>query len=76
MREPCGINSRLTLKDFYSEGLQHEYNAIYRTSEEYSKLIKNFLVGFEIINEGYMFEQDELNNRKETVQYYYILKRS
>ena len=31
--------------------------------------------GFSIAKEGYLFDDDSLNNRKETVQYYYILER-
>lgn len=34
------IDSRLTLKDFYSEGLDADYNAIYRTEDEYRELFK------------------------------------
>lgn len=34
------IESRLTLKDFYSEGLEADYNAIYRTEDEYMELFK------------------------------------
>lgn len=34
------IESRLTLKDFYSEGLEADYNAIYRTKDEYMELFK------------------------------------
>lgn len=77
IREPVGISERLTLKDFFSEELQDNYNAIYRTREE----IRNFLQetflekGFSILEEGFLFDEDALNNRKETAQYYYVLRR-
>ena len=31
--------------------------------------------GFRIKEEGFLFDDDTLNNRKETAQYYYILER-
>lgn len=37
---------------------------------------KTFLpAGFRVTDEGFMFDSPELNNRKETTQYYYILER-
>lgn len=77
IREPIGIKDRLTLKDFFSEELKDNYNAIYRTREELMKFFKPTLLekGFSIREEGFLFEEDVLNNRKETVQYYYILER-
>lgn len=77
IREPVGINSRLTLKDFYSSELDDYYNAIYRTRGELVELIAPALIdkGFLIEKEGFLFEDESLNNRKETAQYYFILKR-
>lgn len=77
MREPVGIETRLTLKDFYSDELEDNYNAIYRTREELIGLISPALLkkGFSVIHEGYLFEEAGLNNRAETAQYYFILKR-
>ena len=77
MREPVGIETRLTLKDFYSDELEDNYNAIYRTREELISLISPALLekGFSIVREGYLFEKAGLNNRAETSQYYFILKR-
>ena len=34
------METRLTLKDFYSEGLESDYNAIYRTEDEYIEVFK------------------------------------
>lgn len=77
IREPIGLQERLTLKDFYSDELNDEYHAIYRTKSELMKFIKNSLInkGFSISKEGFLFEEDELNNRKETAQYFFILER-
>lgn len=76
IREPIGTEERLTLKNFYSEELKDRYNAIYRTKEELNLFFKILIdKGFQMINNGYLFEEDSLNNRKETVQYYYIFER-
>lgn len=77
IREPIAINERLTLKDFFSEELKDNYNAIYRTREELMESINKIFVssGFEIKEQGFLFEDTALNNRKETTQYYYILER-
>lgn len=77
IREPIAVQKRLMLKDFFSEELQDNYNAIYRTRAELIELFGHtlFQKGFQIEKEGFLFEEDALNNRKETIQYYYILKR-
>jgi len=77
IREPIGISERLTLKDFFSEELDDYYNAIYRTRNELKDFLKRALLdkGFRIVEENFLFEEDKLNNRKETAQYYYILER-
>lgn len=78
IREPIAIEDRLTLKEFYSAELKDSYSAIYRTREELQEFMKEslFREGFQIKQEGFLFEEDALNNRKETVQYYYLLERS
>lgn len=77
IREPVGISERLTLKDFYSDELKDNYNAIYRTRKElfHFFIIPFFEKGFYIKEQGFLFEGERLNNRKETAQYYYILER-
>lgn len=77
IREPIGLTNRLTLKDFYSDELKDNYNAIYRTDSEIKEALNQTLLcaGFKIIHEGFLFDDDALNNRKETSQYYYILER-
>ena len=77
IREPIAIEERLTLKDFFSEELNDYYNAIYRTRDELMVSINEMFLnkGFRIKEEGFLFDDDTLNNRKETAQYYYILER-
>lgn len=77
IREPIGISERLTLKDFFSDELEDYYNAIYRTREEVVEFIQKAFLdkGFYIRDESFLFDEDNLNNRKETAQYYYILER-
>lgn len=77
IREPIGIKERLTLKQFFSDELQDNYNAIYRTREELMRFLGMVVLkrGFQIKEEGFLFHEDSLNNRKETAQYYYVLER-
>lgn len=75
IREPVGIQERLTLKDFFSEELNHDYHTIYRTAEEYRSMLKEAAPNFEIFQSGYLFDRPLLNNRQETSQYYYLIKR-
>ncbi|MCM1037833.1 MAG: class I SAM-dependent methyltransferase [Ruminococcus sp.] len=77
IREPVGIKDRLTLKNDFSDELQDNYNAIYRTRDEIMGFLKEAFLekGFVIKEENFLFEDDSLNNRKETAQYYFILER-
>ena len=45
--------------------------------DQIKEILKDTLLNknFAIETERFLFETDELNNRKETKQYYYILKR-
>lgn len=64
------INNRLTLKEFYSKELECEYNAIYRTPEEYENVI--FDLNLKIINNGFLLDE-ETGKRDETNQKYWLL---
>lgn len=75
LREPIGIQERLTLKDFYSQELGHDYHTIYRTVDEYRYMLTKNAPFFTVKQEGFLFDDPKLNNRKETSQYYFILKR-
>lgn len=75
IREPVGIQERLTLKDFYSQELEHKYNTIYRSAEEYRKMFQEHAPALLPIQDGFLFDTPVLNNRKETSQYYFVLRK-
>jgi len=70
------LDRRLTLRDFYSEELKADYNAIYRTVPEFTKLCEDGLgpSGFKLEKTDYAFPP-EMRQRSETVQYYYLFRR-
>lgn len=76
IREPIGLEERLTLKEHFSEELADTYNAIYRTRDEIMASLDKSLLkqGFRTTKEDYLFD-GSLNNRKETAQYYFVLER-
>lgn len=64
------MDVRLTLKDFYSEGLEADYNAIYRTPDEY-------LDAFENLNYNKIFSDNifkDLSNHSETKYMYFVIE--
>lgn len=77
IREPIGVEERLTLNDVFSEELVHDYSAIYRTRDELMGIFERYLLsnGFKLCKEDFLFNEDELNNRKETAQYYFVFER-
>lgn len=77
IREPIGVEECLTLKEHFSEELDDNYNAIYRTRDELMKIFKNTLIynGFTLKKEGFLYEEKNLNNRKETSQYYFVFEK-
>lgn len=77
IREPMGVEKRLTLKDHYSEDMEQMYNAVYRTMEELQEMMKQtlFTEGFSLIERGNMYEDQTLNNRSETRQKWMLLER-
>ncbi|MCT4701570.1 class I SAM-dependent methyltransferase [Enterobacteriaceae bacterium H20N1] len=76
LREPVANNVRLTLDQHWSEDLNSHYSAIYRTQQELFALISacSDAIHIELVEAGDMYPH-ELNNRKETQQRYYVLKR-
>lgn len=74
IREPLGINERLTISEHYSEELEQDYNAIYRTMPELVAMIQDATL-FTIKKSGDVFESAELNNRSETKQQWLLLER-
>ena len=75
IKESMGIEKRLTLDRIYSESLTQDYSAIYRSVAEYRQtLAEEFSSDFRLVKEGRLFEE-ELENRAETTDYYFIWKR-
>lgn len=76
IKESMARDERLTLDEIYSESLTQEYSAIYRTISEYGEtLLKAWGEEFELKEQGELFPE-ELINRKETLDYYYIFERA
>ncbi len=71
------MDVRLTLKEFYSEELKDEYNAIYRTAEELMAMMDETLIatGFRYDVCGEYAFPETLRNRAETAQKYFRLSR-
>ena len=67
------IGKRMSLKDYYSEELNTEYNAIYRTPEEYENKFFTLLQGKSIRMTGYLLNE-ETGVRPETNQKYWIIQ--
>lgn len=64
------METRLTLKDFYSEGLESDYNAIYRTEDEYVEVFKK-------LNCDKIFSDDifkDLSDHTETQYKFFIVE--
>ena len=64
------MDSRLTLKDFYSDELEADYNAIYRTENEYREFFKE--LNCNEINSFDIFM--DLNKRSETQYMSFVMK--
>lgn len=75
IREPVGIEARLTLDNYFSSELSQSYSAIYRTPDEFRHLLAS-LASFDLSYSGPLYDQDAaLNNRRETQQYLFVLQR-
>lgn len=73
--EPVAMQERLTLHKFYSDALETEYSAIYRTVAEYQALFAPFYQnGFQLVLQEAFFEED-IKEQKETKQWLFILRR-
>ena len=69
------LNDGLTLKDFYSKELDTQYNAIYRTKEEYEFYVQNILSEYEIQDSSLLLDK-ETGAREETNAQYWFIKNS
>ncbi|MDR1257202.1 MAG: hypothetical protein LBJ86_05605, partial [Spirochaetaceae bacterium] len=68
------LETRLTLKDFYSKELNTKYNAIYRTRDEYEILFEKYLSKFKIIKTELLLDK-ESGAREETNARYWCFKK-
>lgn len=77
IREPLGVDHRLTLVDHYSNDMDQNYSAIYRTSTELLLLIKQAISesNYVVIDGGDVFDDLTLNNRQDTKQQWLILEK-
>lgn len=64
------LETRLTLKDFYSEGLESDYNAIYRTENEYLEVFKR--LNYDRILSDDIFK--DLSNHEETKYKFFVIE--
>lgn len=64
------MESRLTLKDFYSEGLDADYSAIYRTEDEYLEFFKNLDYKEVFIDDIFK----DLSNHSETSYKFFVIE--
>lgn len=75
VREPVGVDARLTLASHWSDELADEYNAIYRVVDDYRGLMsETFLpMGFSWIHDEPL--SADLRNRRETSQHFLVVRR-
>ena len=73
MTETVGIEQRLTLKEFYSDTLKSDYDAIYRTPQEYKELF-NVITdkGYSVVQEGFLPKLNNESAFSETDRWYFI----
>lgn len=76
IREPIATQTRLTLSDHYSDELKHDYHVIYRTEDEMNEFFSLITKkGFKLTQTDWLYDDEELNNRQETRQKYWIFSR-
>ncbi|RNB90104.1 class I SAM-dependent methyltransferase [Brevibacillus nitrificans] len=76
LSEPIALHERLTLNKFYSESLESDYSAIYRTEKEYNEIFDIlYKQGFQLTTSEEFFYED-IKGQKETKQWMFILKRN
>ncbi|GBR12857.1 class I SAM-dependent DNA methyltransferase [Asaia spathodeae] len=77
LREPMGVEERLTLNSHWSEELSAHYSAIYRSRAEIREMLtesfpeERFLIS-PLKN---LFSDEDLNNRLDTCQYFCFVER-
>lgn len=74
IEESVGVERRLTLNHIWSESLEDNYDAIYRTREEYLEMLTDFLDSSEVIQEAF-FEELDKKDLSETSHWYGLFKK-
>lgn len=76
LREPLGIEQRLSLCDHYSAELKAEYSSLYRSKAEFEQMVHAATQahGLKLTEAAALYPQ-ELDNRSDTRQFYYLLER-
>lgn len=77
LREPVGLERRLTIKEHFSDEMEQTYNAIYRTEDELMAKAEAILypAGFALVDSGDVYADAHLNNRAETRQRWFLFER-
>lgn len=77
LREPFGIEKRLTVHEHYSSDMEQTYNAIYRTRTEVECFLHHAMPEpeFYVIGFGDVYEETTLNNRSDTKQQWLLMGR-
>lgn len=69
VREPIALETRLSIVQHYSDELEDQYNAIYRTQSEIESAIARAMGNdFTLTGSGDVYLEENLNNRTETRQ--------
>lgn len=74
IRLPIALENDLVLLDEWSEELADNYNAIYRNVDFYMEIFDEVFTSIQVVEQSMLYPEN-LNNRKETAQYYFILKK-
>lgn len=77
IREPIAIEKEMILNNVWSEDMETNYSAKYRTHDWFIKMFNDFLLskGYKIVVDEPLFP-NHLNNRKETKQHLFCLKKT
>lgn len=76
MREPIGVEARLTLRQIWSDDLEQEYSAIYRTKQELLEAFQATPLAqrFAISEFRPLYDNFDLETYQETRQFYWLLR--
>jgi SAM-dependent methyltransferase len=77
LREPLGLQARLTLESHFSQDLGAEYSSVYRGCDEFATLLQSAAqgTGLTLTHGGELYPSD-LENRAETRQFCFILDKA